>query len=133
MKDSFDVTADVISLFNVPAIKAMITGEIYADDRPDGSALIDIVVNCFGITNNAIQKSSPNVNIYAPNLLSGGKDSIKLRAIAKAIIPLLDTQFKDTFHTDVEDAGSLIRDPDGGWFYNIPVNYYSIQTNFKNL
>lgn len=133
MKDSFDVTADVISLINVPVIKNLITGDIYADDRPDGSVLIDIVVNCFGTTNSAIQKASPNVNIYAPNLPSGRKDSVKLRSIAKALMPLLDTQFKATFHTDVEDSGSLIRDTDGGWFYNIPINYYSIQTNFKNI
>jgi hypothetical protein len=133
MKDSFDVTADIISLIDIPAIKAMITGGIYADARPDNSELIDIVVNCFGINNIAIQKASPNINIYAPNLPSGSKDLIKLRAIAKAIFPLIDTQFKETFHTDVDDAGTLSKNSDGTWFYNIPVNYYSVQTNFKNI
>jgi len=132
MKDAFDVTADVISLINVPAVKALITGGITADDR-GSTNLVDIVVNCFGITNNPIQKASPNVNIYAPNLSSGKKDAIKLRTIAKALIPLLDTQFRPTFHTDVEDSGSLIQDADGNWFYNIPINYYSIQTNFNNI
>jgi len=132
MKDAFDVTADVISLINIPAIKAMITGSITADDR-GSTNLIDIVVNCFGITNGQKQKASPNVNIYAPNLSSGKKDAIKLRAVAKALILLLDSQYKNTFYVTVEDAGSLIQDADGNWFYNIPLNYNSIQTNFKNI
>jgi hypothetical protein len=133
MKDSFDVTADIISLFNVPGINALLTGEIYADDRPNDSKLIDVVVNCLGITNTAMQRGSANINIHAPNLPSGGKDSITLRSIAKAIIPYVDTQFKNTFHTDIDDGGTIMRDSDGTWFYNIPVNYYSVQTNFKNI
>lgn len=133
MKDSFDVTADIISLFDVPAIRNLITGDIYADDRPDNSQLIDIVVNSLGITNRQQQKGSGNVNIHVPNLPSGRKDSRTLRTITKALKPHLDTQFRETFHTDIEDAGALLQDTDGTWFYNIPINYYSIQTNFKNI
>ena len=133
MKDSFDVTADIISLFNVPAITNLLTGSIYADDRPNDSKLIDVVVNCLGVTNTAIQRGSANINIHAPNLESGRKDSVKLRSIAKAIIPYVDTQFKPTFHTDIDDGGTVMQDRDGTWFYNIPVNYYSVQTNFKNI
>lgn len=133
MKDSFDVPADIITLINVPAITNLITGGIYADDRPDDSKLIDIVVNCFGVTNRWNQKSSPNVNIHAPNLPSGRKDSVSLRRIAKAIIPLLESQNRPTFQTDVEDGGEALQDRDGNWFYNIPVNYYSIQEKYKNI
>lgn len=133
MKDGFDLTADVISLFDVPAIKNLITGGIYADDRPDNSDLIDVVVNSLGITNRQQQKGSGNVNVHAPNLPSGRKDSRTLRTIAKALMPYLDTQSRDTFRTDIDDGGTLLQDTDGTWFYNIPINYYSIQTNFKKI
>jgi hypothetical protein len=133
MKDSFDVMTDIISLFDVDAFKANITGKIYSNDKPAGSKLIDVVVNCPGVTNAQVQKSFPNVNIHAPNLASGRPDAITLRKVAKAIFPYLDTQFTDTFHTNIEDGGGLIQDTDGSWFYNIPINYYSVQTNFKNL
>jgi len=133
MKDAFDVVADVISLIDVPAVRSLLTGSIHADNRPDGSKLIDVVVNCFGTTNNWQQKSTPNINIYVPNLPSGKKDSIKLRVIAKAVLPLVESQYRETFQTDVDNSGNSIQDPDGNWFYNIPVNYYSIQEKFKNV
>ena len=133
MKDSFDLTGDIISLIDYPAIKSMITGGIYADDRPDNSQLIDIVVNSLGVTNRQFQKGSGNVNVHVPNLPSGRKDSVRLRSISKALKPYLDAQFRDTFHTDIDDGGALLQDTDGSWFYNIPINYYSLQENFKNL
>lgn len=133
MKDSFDFTSDVITLINTPVIKAMITGGIYADDRPNNSKVIDIVVNCLGVTNRWNQKGSGNVNIYVPNLPSGRKDSGTMRTIAKAVLPLIESQNRATFQTDVEDGGTPMQDTDGSWFYNIPFNYYSIQEKYKNV
>jgi hypothetical protein len=133
MKDSFDVVADVRSLINVPAVTSLLTGKVYADNRLGNSDQSDIVVNCFGVTNRWQQQSIVNVNVYVPVLESGNTDKITFRNIVKVLLPLLDHQNRDTFQTDVDDGGSFITDPDGKEFYNIPVNYYSIQEKFKNV
>jgi hypothetical protein len=134
MKDSFDVVADVRSLINVPAITVLLTGQVYPDNRPGDSNKSDIVVNCFGVTNRWQQQGIVNVNVYVPVLeQSGNTDKITFRNIVKVLLPLLDHQNRSTFRTDVDDGGSFITDPDGKEFYNIPVNYYSIQEKFKNV
>jgi hypothetical protein len=133
MKDAFDVVADVRSLINVTAVTALLTGKVYPDNRPGNSDQSDIVVNCFGVTNRWQQQSIVNVNIYVPVLESGNTDKITFRNIVKVLLPLLDHQNRETFQTDVDDAGSFITDPDGKEFYNIPVNYHSIQEKFKNV
>lgn len=133
MKDSFDVVTDVFSLIDLPAIKSLINGDIYSNDKPSGSTKVDIVVNSLGVTNRQMQRGSANVNIHSPNTQSGRADSISLITIAKALIPYLDSQYRDTFYTEVDDGGTLMRDTDGSWFYNIPINYYSIQNNYQNI
>jgi hypothetical protein len=133
MKDCFDVTSDVISLINVPEVLAEINGKIYADDRPDGSQAIDIVVNCLGINNTQNQNGSGNVNIYAKNLDSGRPNSIVLRRLCRLISLCLDGQYRDTFNVSILDAGIVYKDTDGSHFVNIPFNYRSIQTNFKKI
>jgi hypothetical protein len=133
MKDSFDVVADVISLIGTPDIKAMINGGIYADERPNNSQSIDVVVNCLGVINDQVQIGSGNVNIFAPNLESGKSNSILLRAIARAIREKIDTQYRSTFSTRIEESGQIITDTDGSRFYNQPFTYRSIQENYKNI
>lgn len=133
MKDRFDVAEDIIFLIDTPEVRAMLSGGIYADDRPGGSSDIDIVVKSTGITNQQFQVGTANVNIYVPDLSSGRKDTMVFRKIFRVLKPLLDAQYKDTFHTHIDDGGGFIQDSDGSWFYNVPVNYYSVQTNYQNL
>jgi hypothetical protein len=133
MKDWFDVCTDAISLFDVPEFKSNITGNIYMNDRPGGSKLIDVVVNCLGITNEPMQQGSGNANIYAPNLDSGRPDTITLRRVAKALMPYLDHQNRATFQTNLEEGGKLSQNTDGSWYFNIPFEYYSNQEKFYNV
>ncbi|MEO6522245.1 MAG: hypothetical protein ABIN91_11245 [Mucilaginibacter sp.] len=139
MKDSFDITIDVRAMLNVPAITALIgtDGKIYQNDRPSGRTLItDIVINALGITNNAIQKGSGNVNGYVPSLTSGSAkvaDQIKMMVLSRAVIALLDSQYKTSFQTWIEDSPVIMQDTDGSYFVNIPFKYQSIQDNFTNI
>jgi hypothetical protein len=141
MKDTFDVITDVRSLLNVPAVTDLVTGKIWADSRPNNSGKIDLVVNCNAITNTATQIGYGNVNGYVPSLsVPDGKggmqqspDYAKMSSLCKAISPFIDTQFRETFHTEVEDAGKVFQDTDGSWFFNISFKYYSIQDNYQNI
>jgi len=145
MKDGLDVVTDVWAMLNQPSVVALLGagGQIWKHDKPGGRGLTktDIVVNSLGITNSQQQRGVANVNIYVPNLLvtqdDGTKQQVpnvtKLNTICKAITPLLDTRWMPTFHTDIEDPGTLLQDTDGSWFISIQLNYYSIQNNYQNI
>jgi hypothetical protein len=138
MKDCFDVTTDVRALLNVSPIISLlgVDGKIFQTERPSGrAAMTDLVINCLGVTNTALQKGSGNINAYVPAIISGTSklaDQVKLRALTKAIIPLVDAQFKDTFQTWLDDSPTIMQDTDGSYFVNIPFEYQSVQ-NYKNI
>lgn len=139
MKDSFDVVEDVKGLVNAPVITTMLgaTGKIFLNERAAGrAAMIDIVINCLGVTNKPIQNGIGNVNVYVPTIISSGiksADQPKLKALSKAIAALIDTQFRNDFQTWLEDTPTIKQDADGNYFVNIPFEYQSVQTDFKNI
>lgn len=141
MKDSFDIIKDIRSLISVTAITSQLTGSIWSDFRPDNrQAKSDIVVNSLGITNEAMQVGYAYVNVYVPKttqVIDGVSqlypDQLKMIQMGKLLTPLLDTQWKSTFHTEVEDPGTTVKDTDGSYFVSIRVKYYSLQENYKNI
>jgi len=139
MKDAFDVTIDVRGLLNVPAITTLLStgGSIYQTERPSGrGAFTDIVINCLGITNEPLQKGSGNVNCYVPAITSGAAkvaNQPAMMTLSRAVIALIDMQFKTTFQTWIEDTPIIMQDTDGSYFVNIPFEYQSVQNNFKNI
>ena len=138
MKDSFDITIDVRGLLNVPAITTLLgaDGKIFQTERPTGRTnFTDIVINALGITNTSLQKGSGNVNCYVPTITSGSvkvADQAKMMALSRAVIALIDEQYKATFQTWVDSAQSVLQDTDGSYFVNIPFEYQSVQ-NYKNI
>lgn len=127
--------ADVRSLINVPSILNMLDGgKIYPDVRPaNRTDQVDIVVNTLGINNSPFQKGTSNINIYAPSLEDGRPNYEKLTGISKAILPLIDTQWKLNFRTEVTDPGTLLRDADGTWFLSMQLGYESYNKQFNNI
>jgi hypothetical protein len=134
MKDNFDMGIDVRSLINVPAIITLLgDGKIYPDVRPtDRADKVDIVINTLGINNNQFQKGTANINVYAPCLTDGRPNYEKLTMISKAILPLVDVQWKLSFRTEVTDPGTLLRDADGNWFLSMQLSYESYNKQFNN-
>jgi beta-galactosidase/beta-glucuronidase len=141
MKDAFDIIKDIRSLINVQAVTSLLTGAIWSDFRPDNRQLkSDIVVNSLGITNTQMQVGFANVNVYVPKsqqTIDGVSqlypDQAKMLQMGKLLVPLLETQWRDTFHTEVEDPGTTVKDTDGSYFISIRVKYYSVQDNYKNI
>lgn len=148
MKDCFDVIQDVKSLINVPAITGQLTGAIWSDERPNSrSTKSDIVVNSNSITNTQIQVGRASIAVYWPNMkvaeknavvggpdvISSMADQVNLYRMGRLILPLVETQSKSTFSTEVEDPGTVIKDADGSYFLNIRLVYRSVQENYKNI
>jgi hypothetical protein len=140
MKNGFDVVNDIRGLINVPGITGIITGKIYPGQRPSNSAKSDIVVRVNTGTNAQDQSFYGYINGYYPNLSStiDGKpqslpDYEKLGNLAKAITPLVDSQYRPTFRCWIEEAPIMLQDTDGAFFVSIMFRYQSIQENYKNI
>jgi len=140
MKNGFEVVNDVRALINVQPVLGLITGAIYPGQRPSNSTKSDIVVRTNGGTNSQDQAFYVYINCYYPSISStiDGKlqslpDYAKLSTLAKAIEPLVDSQFKATFRCWVDETANLVQDSDGSFFISIRVRYQSIQENYKNI
>ena len=142
MKTGNQSVDDVFSLLDVPLLKGLIDGDIYKYHKPLNSKRTNVIVNSLTLNTQPLQEGIVNVNIHAPNLKpvttdgvpdSGFPDSVKLGSLALVATSLLDTQFKDNFHTDIDTAPSMLQDSDGSWYINIRVNYYSVINDFKNI
>lgn len=140
MKNGLDLINDIRSLLNVSAVTSEISGKIWPNERPDNRLdKADIVVNSLAISNNQLQRGIGNVNIYVPTISTviDGKpqqtpDYSKLNRLIGIVLPLLDDIWKETFHTEVEEPGTLLKDTDGSFFYNIKVKYYHLrESNFS--
>lgn len=140
-KDAFDVITDIRELINIPVIKDMISGgKIEPSVKSTAQSLKGVVINCMGITNAADQIAYGNVNCYCPSILStiSGKsvqlpDQLALSNLAKAIVPLIDEQYKPTFRCWIEDLPEIVQDTDGSYFASIGFRYQSVQKNFTNI
>jgi hypothetical protein len=141
MKDGFDLVTDIRSLVNVPTVLALINGKIYSSLRPNNSTKTDIVINGTTISNTQDQIGYGNVNIYVPGIMAangnGGQqlfpDMAKMSSLCKAITPFVETQFRTSFRTEVQDAGNIYQDTDDTWFVNIRIKYMAIQNNYQNI
>jgi len=134
MKDSFDITEDVISLINIPEVTTFITGKIYADSRPNISNKQDIVVRVLAGTNEWMQNAVVVINGDGFVLHDSDKpDMIKMRDLGKTLTKLLEGQYRNEFFTEIENPAQVRTDRDGSKYLNIRVRYRSIQNNFKNV
>lgn len=138
MKNGLDVVNDIRGLINVPAVKNLITGQIYPGVRASGSTKSDIVVRTNGGTNSQDQAFDAYINGYCPNLtptIDGKPQSLpdyeRLGNLAKAIEPLVDGVYKPSFRCWIEEPPIIMDNPDGGYFISIRIRYQSIQSNFK--
>jgi len=126
MKTSFDIVTDVISLINVPAVTHNLDGKIWPFVRPDNREKVDITVGLLAGTNEWLQEAIVNIRIHA-------SDFYTFNSVSQIILPLVESQYRDTFYTEVDNSGKLITNPDGTRFFRIRVHYYSIQSNYKKI
>lgn len=142
MKTGNQSVDDVFDLLDVVEFNSLIDGSGYKYHKPLNSKKVNYVVNSLTLSVTSLQAGVVNVNIHAPNLppvkVEGVSDtqfpdSVKLGDLANAVVQLLDCQWKETFHTDVDTAPNMLQDSDGTWYINIRVNYYSVINDFKNI
>lgn len=90
-------------------VGSIITGDLYKDFRPAGSAKEDIVVNAITLNNTFMQTGAFNVNCYVPYLKvkinaidQNVPNEIRLKAVSDKVKPILERKFTDKYNVDIE-------------------------------
>jgi len=133
MKTAFDIVQDVRSLINVSELLNQIDGQIYPFVKPSNSTKQDITVSVLSANNEQIQEATVNIRIHSPNLNGSLPDSEHYDKISKIICTLTDAQYREFFHTEVFEPGRVYRDENGKHVCLVQLDYYSIQSNYKNI
>lgn len=131
MKTTFDLNT-MMYMF-LKTLNMAITGDIYKDERPDGSALEDIVVNTIDLTADyAPQIATSNINIHVPDLdltIDGRpqkkEDMARLSELTDTILTAIRGHHFDDCGTIVQSQVVLKDEEVAGQHYtNIRIGWY---------
>lgn len=105
MKNDVEVRQDVFSVVMQSEIKDAIGGEVRYIPRKDGSKAEDCIISVLDSDNAQIQDCIVNVNIYVPNITSGGESVENInrtKLLANICENALKSKFGDGFHLFLE-------------------------------
>lgn len=105
MKTDVEVRQDVYAVVVASAIKTEINGEVRIIPRATGSKAEDCIISVLEGDNKQIQDCIVNVNIYVPNMTSGGQSVENIprtKAIAKTCELALKSVFGEGFWISLE-------------------------------
>jgi hypothetical protein len=134
MKTTLELVNIIWQVLTVSPVKEEITGGIFKHIRPLNSEKEDVVINSLPNLNTDLSQAVVNVNVFVPNKtqnLNGAQDTsqpdaARLEELAGMATDALEDQWGDDYNFDVQQS-VLIRDEEGGsWYYNIRLNFFSI-------
>lgn len=119
----------IFELLSQSSIKTLITGNIYKDKRPSGSAKEDIVINDISMDNSFLQDGVFNVNCYVPMLsvsLNGITQSMpnsnRMLEISKAVYPIFENIFRPKFNLTVVNHNTFEEEAEKANYINFRIN-----------
>lgn len=132
MKTASDVIDILWSLLNASPLKTAINGGVYKMERPLNSNVEDVVINTLPVNFLQLQTGLANVNVFVPNLLSGGEskpNTKRLKELSLLAVNALKDVWSDDYHLEVQQQ-TLIKDEESNqYFINIRVDFFNINTN----
>lgn len=105
MKNDVEVRQDVFAIVVGSEIKEAIGGEVRYIPRKAGSKAEDCIISVLDSDNAQIQDCIVNVNVYVPNITSGGEsveNISRTKPLAKICETALKSRFGDGFHLYLE-------------------------------
>lgn len=105
MKNDVEVRQDVFAIVVGSEIKEAIGGEVRYIPRKAGSKAEDCIISVLDSDNAQIQDCIVNVNVYVPNITSGGEsveNISRIKPLAKICETALKSRFGDGFHLYLE-------------------------------
>ncbi len=135
MITTFDIENILYRKLDLSSLKTAITGKIRKKERPAGSKLEDIVVNCLPVPNDQLQRTVANVNVFVPNQVineNGVQEMVinhaRLKTLTDSVLVLLNDVMIGDVYYEVQQQ-QTIEDPESqSHFTNIRLNFYNINT-----
>ncbi len=99
MKSDVEVRQDVFSVLKAAGIKEIIGGSLRYIPRAEKSKAEDCIISVLDSNNAQIQDCIVNVNVYVPNITSGG-ESVENVTRTKQLASVFETMFRNDIHTE---------------------------------
>ncbi len=96
MKTDVEIRQDVFAYVKASAIKNAITGEVRIIPRSAKSKVEDCIISVQDNDNGQIQDAFVNVNVYVPNMTSGG-ESVENLPRTKTLAEICSCVLKDVY------------------------------------
>lgn len=110
MKNDIEIMEDFFAIVNNSPIKDLISGSVKMTPRATKSKVEDCIISVLDSDNAQIQKSIVNINVYVPNITSGGESVGNLKRISllsRACWSVLKSGFGNGFMYKLEKQRSL--------------------------
>ncbi len=136
LKDSFDMDSILYRILNESSVKGMISGDIYAGERPLNSEKEDIAINVLTITQDSTpQTGVSNVNIFVPDIdvkISGRTQKVENRkrisTLTKEVLSILRAAKITGISLSVESQNTIAEPDISQHFSNIKI-FWNILIN----
>ena len=134
MKTTLDLVDILWTCLSGSPVKAAISGGVYKHMRPVNSAQEDVVINSLPLVNLDLSQAVCNVNVFVPSKIqnlngvqdNSQPDSARLKTLATLITDTLADQWGEEYNFDVQQSVLIRDETTGSWYYNIRLNFYSI-------
>ncbi|MXV16832.1 hypothetical protein [Hufsiella ginkgonis] len=135
MKTNLEIVQIVYDITRESQVASIISGSVYKLKRIDGSHLEDVVINCLGASNEAVQYCLVNINIHVPNLVlsvDGANvdrsqvDFVRLNQLTKMVIEPLKDYWGDDYNIEIDQVTTFEE-------RDIFEHYQNIRLNFRTL
>lgn len=132
MKSALNVTQTLYKKIatSTGVVKAVLSGDVYIDDRPENSILEDLVINCIALSSDQPQLCTANVNIHiqdVPITVQGKQqylpNHLRIGAILSVLLPLIEQVSEGDYHYSVANQNLLRMRDTNESVYNIRINF----------
>lgn len=127
MRTTLDITSILYGLVNVPAVKGLINGGVYKDERPLNSEKQDVVCVSSTVDAASIQDGVGYVNFHCPGAMP---NHAKLKSVTDAICAAVERQYKlNDYSLVVTNINGPVKQETNEWYTTVRVRIRMYRAN----
>lgn len=131
MKTTENIIQVLFDKLTNSSLNSAITGDVYKRQRPVGSTLEDVVINCLPVNAEQLQTAIANVNVHVQDLIiseNGAQARVPNHARLTALSALAVADLKENWTADLNysiQQQAVIQDSDSESHYiNIRIEFF---------
>lgn len=130
MKTTLDTTNVLFDVLKNSSLKDAISGNVYKIKRPVNSNVEDVVINSLPITNEQLQRSVSNVNVFVPDIKVSSDavdkmpDFVRLGVLANLAVSSLTDGISGDYIWDIQQQNVIEDDESDQHYVNIRIEFF---------